>query len=138
MRLKEALAKAGKIDPSQVTRGRPSAQMIEWGKELVKDGWSIEGFQVPASAVSDKPAEVKHTPATNTGKDISDIGDPIHPLHSWRAVITVNGKKVPPPTGPKAVCNTCIRSLPWCFCETPIVNLDHERTAVVEWVIRTN
>jgi hypothetical protein len=100
MRLKEALAKAGKIDKSQVTRGRPSAQMIAWGKELVAEGWTIEGFDVPITTAPDKPVEVKHTPGTNTGKEIADIGEAPHPLDKFLATVEVNGKKVPPPTGP--------------------------------------
>jgi hypothetical protein len=137
MKLKDALVKAGKIDESQRGRGRPSAQMIEWAKELVADGWDIDGFTPTKAKESDKPVEVKHKPTTNAGQEIADIGDPIHPLETWEAIVSHNGTLVPIPTGPKAVCNNCSCSLPWCPCPSPVVNLDHQTTGVVVWRIKS-
>jgi hypothetical protein len=137
MRLKAALIEAGKIPKDAGGRGRPPKQWLIWAEELVADGWTIEGFTAKASKDSDKPVEVKHKPTTNQGKEISDIGDPIHPLEVWEAVASHNGTIVPIPTGPKAVCNNCHSSLPWCPCPSPIVNLDHETTGVVVFRVKS-
>jgi hypothetical protein len=143
MKLKAALVKAGKLKASEAGRGRPSAQMKEWGQELVDEGWSIEGFSPTGTPATVKPEKVTEKPkpagkpaeieVPPKSKGILDIGDPIRPTDQWEAYVTIDGKQVPPPIGPKQVCENCGNSLPYCYDKTPVVRVDHETLGVVNF-----
>ena len=134
MRLKETLAKHGYIDKSQVTRGRPSRQMVEWGREVIDKGLEthIEGFDyapngTPAPA---KPAAAAPKPAPKAGT-VLDVPDMVRDEDLWTA--HAEGKEI----GFRTVCNGCRGSLGWCRCETPKVWVAFNREAPVTFKPRT-
>lgn len=133
MKLKDALVKDGFLKEGQAGRGRPSKAMIERAKELVAQGWTIDGFSATPTQVTDKPAEVTHKPATNEGKVISETipqtrGDDLVP-------IMPDGKVWP--LGIKGICQTCKVSLTHCPCVTPVVFLDYQTRGPVTFRLTT-
>lgn len=126
MKLKDALVKDGFLKPGEAGRGRPSKAMIERAKELVAEGWTIDGFSAKPTKETDKPAEVSHKATTNE-KVISDIPDP---TRSENLVPIMPDGKVWP-LGIKGICQLCRQSLTHCWHESPVVLLDYKTTGVV-------
>lgn len=113
MKPKEALIKDGKV-PTTLGRGRMSAAQKERCRELVAQGWQIDGFSLETSKSTDKPAVVKAEPVTNE-KVIAEL--------VYRYDETEWQAKAEDGTifGMREVCQPCGYSLVGHGCDEPIV-----------------
>lgn len=127
MKLKDALVKDGFLKEGQAGRGRPSKAMIQRAKELVAEGWDIDGFSATPTKDADKPAQVTHKPTSNEGKVIVDLPDQMR--GEDLVPIMPDGKVWP--LGIKGICQTCKQSLTHCPCPSPVVLLDYKTTGTV-------
>ena len=109
---KQALIKDGTI-PVKPGKGRLSHEAIARCKELVSQGWVIDGYSADNS-----DGEVKRVATTNE-KIVSEVTI-LYPESSYRAV--VEGMKFTGPgMGMREVCNNCRVSLVQCHCGNPTI-----------------
>jgi hypothetical protein len=132
MKPKHALVKDGFLPAgSENKKGRLSGAAIERCKELASTGWEIEGYSVSDTPDSSGAAVVEKVKVVTGEKTIADIGNPARDESMWEAYANVNGKIVP--VGMRTVDNSCGNSLTYCFCRTPVVNVDYDAVAVVNF-----
>ena len=130
MKPKEWLLKNGHI--KEITRGRMSREHISLIENAVRNGASIEGYGVSTTAPAEKSAPVKVEKVGTDPNRILDIPEfPVRDEREWQGYANVNGKIRD--IGMRTVCNTCNNSLSYCGCKSPIVWIDHETTAVVNF-----
>jgi hypothetical protein len=111
---KEALAKDGRV-PVSMGRGRLSREGIARCKELVAEGWVINGYSVDTSpSKSTEKTVVKKVPQTNE-KVIQDFVI-LYDLRLYKAVAE-NGKTYTL----RECCNNCRVSLVQCHCGKPTI-----------------
>lgn len=131
--LKDALRHAGLIEASEVKRGRPSRQFVEWGEALVREGYLIKGMTIsstPAIKTEEtKPAEVKRVKRGGT-----EIAELIPQMRGEDVIPYVNGK--PWRMGIKGTCNLCGNSLTHCPCPKPMVFLDYKTSVAVDFRVK--
>lgn len=129
--MKEALVKAGLISASDNKRGRPSRQYIEWTEGLVAQGWNIKGYSTSTApaGTEDKPKveRVKRDPNA-----VIDVPDQLRDETLWKAV-AVNSEGNAVDVGMKKVCNLCGNSLTYCAHPQPVVWVDYNLEAVVDF-----
>lgn len=128
MKPKEWLLKNGHI--KEITRGRLSRENIERIENAVREGAVIEGYAVSKSTPADnKPVEVDKRPVANV-KTVADVPDERRPEDTWEAFTDDHAVSM------RTVCNVCGNSLSYCPCSSPLVWLDFDRQAVVNFRVR--
>jgi len=112
---KDALKKAG--FPVKEGRGRLPKDAIEKCKQLVAEGWVIDGYAVekPTKSTKSTAPVVNKAPVQQTGKVIDEFVI-FWPLEEW----TAKGKdgRI---WSMKEVCNTCRVSLVQNHCDSPTI-----------------
>lgn len=119
MKPKEALVKDGFLPAgSENKRGRLSQAAIDRCKELVAQGWAIEGYANSSTPNSTPTAATVSKVKVETGvKVIADIGNPTR--DEREVVAKANGRTL----GMRDVC-TCGNSFTYCWCDTPTAWVD--------------
>lgn len=138
MKPKEALVKDGFLPAgSENKRGRLSGEAIERCKELVSQGWNIDGYSVVKSnePEDEKTAPVAKKTAAPDPNRVYDIPDEVRSEDVWQAYTYVGGKRTE--VGMRTVCNSCGASLTYCRCRTPMVWIDFDQQSVVNFTTRT-